>query len=556
MIFRLCLLGFLLFLTLSSGSANAQQSPYWVSNNVEQPLNDHAWILTDADPNMAFADILAAYENGAFRPALGVAAVAGTTQSTWLRIELLAQDSAPGEWVLVSRAISQRHLNIFVQTSDDLRIVRSGKQSSYREGRDINYRHPNIRLDLSDTQPTVIYLQYTDPVGSVFPLQLTTVEHLEHNNLTEHLGFGIIFGIVIGLLLYNFVLLVNLREPMYAWYVFSTSAVLFLLLDGTSFGVQYLFHEGVQPRWADRTSTGALWGFAVALFSQNLLHTKKHTPRLHLLVSALAAICFLTWVSHQLRIEWLSTKLFAPFALIGIIILVMVAVTRVMQGNRTALYFLIGHGVVFLAALIMVARTLGIIDPHDVNTYIFPAAVAFECIIFSLALAHRIQTLQQKHQLAVSASQQDPLTGVLNRRGLDAAFQHIRAKNHGEIGLILLDLNKFKAVNDTHGHDVGDILLQTVAQRIKQAVRDHDHISRLGGDEYAILIHDEDAKAAIAILSQRLNESFTAPVNHRGLELTIDAAIGYAHTRSASDANYATLYRTADQALYRSKQPA
>jgi|SRR5690554_6703177 len=172
---------------------------------------------------------------------------------------------------------------------------------------------------------------------------------------------------------------------------------------------------------------------------------------------------------------------------------------------------------------------------------------------FRPALGHRIQTLQRQHKAAVADAQLDPLTDILNRRGLDHAFQRIVQNGKGEVALLLLDLNKFKAVNDTYGHDVGDILLQAVAARIQHATRGQDAVARLGGDEYAILLHHAHVNDALARVKERLQKAFAEPVHHQGLTLHIDTCVGIAQSPVAS-ADYNALYRQADQALYQQKQ--
>jgi diguanylate cyclase (GGDEF)-like protein len=150
----------------------------------------------------------------------------------------------------------------------------------------------------------------------------------------------------------------------------------------------------------------------------------------------------------------------------------------------------------------------------------------------------------------------DSLTGLPNRSYLlDRAQRSVRdaAANGTRVALLLLDLNGFKQVNDTAGHQAGDILLQQVAKRLLGSVRDNDVVSRLGGDEFAILLtRDPDADAAAGVagrICDRLGEPFTID----GEQVQIGGSVGIAlYPADATD--YDELMRGADQAMYEAKR--
>ena len=149
----------------------------------------------------------------------------------------------------------------------------------------------------------------------------------------------------------------------------------------------------------------------------------------------------------------------------------------------------------------------------------------------------------------------DTLTGLPNRRLLhgriDAALQH--AQRHNEpLALMCLDLDRFKNVNDSLGHPIGDKLLVQVAQRLKQVLREQDTVCRLGGDEFVLLCTNTDAAAASQIASQLL-ESASQRYFIDPHELAITFSIGIAI--SPADGNtFETLSMSAETAMYRAKQ--
>jgi diguanylate cyclase (GGDEF)-like protein len=139
----------------------------------------------------------------------------------------------------------------------------------------------------------------------------------------------------------------------------------------------------------------------------------------------------------------------------------------------------------------------------------------------------------------------DPLTGLANR----ALFGTRIAEAGGTAAILIIDLDGFKAVNDTLGHHAGDALLRAVADRLRAAVRAGDTVARLGGDEFAVLLPGA-TPADAGELTLRVQESFAEPVPIDAVRVTIRASIGVAHGPLARAED---LLRDADSAMYATK---
>lgn len=149
----------------------------------------------------------------------------------------------------------------------------------------------------------------------------------------------------------------------------------------------------------------------------------------------------------------------------------------------------------------------------------------------------------------------DGLTGLANRRLFNDQLQRFvaQARRGNVFALMLLDLDRFKAINDTQGHDAGDAVLAAVGARLVQALREVDLVARLGGDEFAVLLHDPAGREAVDMVCRRIIEAIAEPVSYRGMALQVGTSIGVALCPAeAEDAD--TLYKSADLALYAAKQ--
>jgi diguanylate cyclase (GGDEF)-like protein len=151
-------------------------------------------------------------------------------------------------------------------------------------------------------------------------------------------------------------------------------------------------------------------------------------------------------------------------------------------------------------------------------------------------------------------AEHDPLTGLANRmllrRHIETALA--RQRRRGEsFALLMIDLDHFKAVNDTLGHKAGDTLLNLVAQRLRSCVRELDSVARLGGDEFAILQAATETRENVQTLARRIVEAVSAPYTIDGSPVVIGTSIGIARSHDSPDVEQ--LFHNADLALYRVK---
>lgn len=152
----------------------------------------------------------------------------------------------------------------------------------------------------------------------------------------------------------------------------------------------------------------------------------------------------------------------------------------------------------------------------------------------------------------------DSLTGLANRRAFDQTIAKLStgSRDDGEaapVGLLLIDLDEFKDVNDTYGHPAGDAVLKAVAERIGRCVRKSDMAARIGGDEFAVVLRGVPDKAPMERLSERILEAMREPVAITDGSLACTVSIGGAHC-GADDCAVEDLAGLADKALYAAKE--
>ena len=175
--------------------------------------------------------------------------------------------------------------------------------------------------------------------------------------------------------------------------------------------------------------------------------------------------------------------------------------------------------------------------------------------VWALATFADISERKQAEERIKKMALEDPLTGLGNRRAFNESLQHSLARSNrmeSNTALLLLDLDGFKPLNDTMGHDCGDAALQIMAKRLNLAIRGGDFVYRLGGDEFAVICEVIVSDAATYI-ADRIIDAINKPFEWQDTRLSLGVSIGIGvYPKDAEDAH--ALYKTADRALYRAKE--
>lgn len=177
-------------------------------------------------------------------------------------------------------------------------------------------------------------------------------------------------------------------------------------------------------------------------------------------------------------------------------------------------------------------------------------------IINYVAVFSDISAIKRSQEQLDFLAHHDPLTELPNRLLFNDRLEHAlkRAEREGhQVAVLFLDLDRFKNINDSLGHPVGDILLKETAKRITRLIRQEDTVARLGGDEFIILIEKIDDAQDVAHLAKKLTEAVGNPFSVKGHELHLTVSVGISLYPGDGEEG-ATLVRNADAAMYRAKE--
>lgn len=221
---------------------------------------------------------------------------------------------------------------------------------------------------------------------------------------------------------------------------------------------------------------------------------------------------------------------------------------------------LVSTGIALWAALQEVGPFVeGSLLEKMVTLQVFNASAALSTFFLAAVVAERREHLRERDQAEeelIRRALHDPLTGLANRTlFMDRLRQALArsARRPGDIAVVFLDLDRFKAVNDTLGHEAGDKVLRKMTLRVQRLIRRVDTASRFGGDEFLILIEDLGGQEEVITIAERLLEAIREPVLLDEGAVVVTTSIGIAFAQGPDDPPE-ELVRAADVALYRAKE--
>nr|WP_240956471.1 diguanylate cyclase [Wenzhouxiangella sp. XN79A] len=525
-------------------------------------VQDSAWVRPDDGSLERPADVLAAE---GFQPI--DALEASPEGPAWLRIPLQAPEHHAGSWKITVKRRYFRELELFVPTADGAFQRYSNSLAEYQPV-ELSAWFMVYPLTLAPGQRAELVLRAETLQGPLSPLDISIQTEAEYlgERATAMWAFGLYFGAVIALVFYNLVLYLNLRTPGHRMYVLAMTAV--LLFMGMDAGLlQNLLPEALRERELMITVTlSCLMMAATIRFFQVFSGSAERIPRISTVLTVVA-LAFLVLAGITAFAPLGAAALFGPLAqlMTSIMVFVLIAAAALAgwRGSNAAWIFLAGWSAFLIGGFVRSLIGVEAIPRTEIAEYALYVGSVLEAMILALGLSYRVgqlreQRIRAEHEQhrAMTLANQDALTGAYNRRFfenyLDTLLEDQRRSN-SESALLFLDIDWFKQINDTHGHEAGDVMLRSLTRRCLRELREGDVLCRLGGDEFAVVLRSLSGRAAVDV-ARRIHRSVTdAPVHYDGQPLALKISIGVL-ARFEPGMSRSDVLRQADQALYAAKQ--
>lgn len=388
--------------------------------------------------------------------------------------------------------------------------------------------------------------------GILLGPRIATDKQSARSNLimaTMYAAFG---GLCLGLICYNLALWAALRHRFQLWYCAMTAGLLVYAFS-TSGALAWVWPEiANNDRLRFNYLTLGLMGGAALMFARTFFEERIYQGWLGRFATGVAALIagagVFTFFLTQVAVR--TADLIFTCVFLGLGAVVVPTLWRAWRLRSNYLWlFAIAWGAPILTAVLRILGNLHVLPWNfwlDNSTML---SMSGEALLSSLAIAYRIRLLSIERDEAITGEEiarrladTDPLTGLLNRR----AFLEKAIGREGEQALHIADLDHFKSVNDTLGHDGGDEVLRVFARMLRASAPASALIARIGGEEFAIITHASEPVDPDRLLAKL--RSTRMP-----FDMQVTASIGSASGKLTTEPEWKAIYRGADKALFQAK---
>ncbi|MCA1905296.1 MAG: sensor domain-containing diguanylate cyclase [Desulfarculus sp.] len=519
-------------------------------------------VLEDPQANLDFVTIPVRSQQGAFTPLPGTDLSLGSRRSPcWVRLDLPAPKPDSGQaWFLeLEKGIIDQvdlYLPLIQPPGEWLQVAAGILRPRPPEQEDFRSQVFRLPADLDWGRPCYLRLACRMPLS--MNLRLWSDDGLLAMVYRDSLAFGLIYGVMGAMLLFNLAMYLSLRDRVYLNYLALVGSMLLaqVVMQGHLRSLLTM-PSPTLPQLQSFTMGCSL--FFAALFTRGFLLTPVNAPFWDKLLNVFMVMALgVLFLSAMNRAD-LALGLGYVAATLGPIHGLIAGWVCLRRGFRPAGWFMLAWLALLLGVLGFLLGHLGLAPKL---TLVLPASRTLAAVLLAFALTLRVRELhQEREQLAQSQrryremSMTDGLTGLYNRRyfesRLASELDHARRLDN-PLSLIMLDLDDFKAFNDRHGHLAGDQVLKALAAVLRLSLREGDCACRYGGEEFAVILPASDLEGA-RLVAERVRAGMERGLFREtpGLAAEVTLSLGVARLRDDEDAH--GLVARADLALYRAK---
>lgn len=354
-------------------------------------------------------------------------------------------------------------------------------------------------------------------------------------------------GVLLGMIIMNMVLFFSSKDNKYLFHSFFTGSLLLLLYSLS--GMQRLIFGFTSNNRL--IAFGAMAALAWILFIYSYLDIKNNMPMLNKYFRISIAFFILSLCVSEIIPNGFTYDILYLYLLItGLSIIV--SMYSYFKFNMGSIYYLIGIFILFTGFIIYILGSYGLLAWNIITFSACYPAASIETLLFTIGIIKQIKTEKEKNNKLQMEAFTDKLTNLYNRRYFeDTVMNKIIELNNerSTVSMLILDIDHFKNVNDTYGHDAGDSVLAEVAMLIKQCLRKEDILVRWGGEEFVVILPLTNAQEG-TIIAERMRTNIENHIFKYVKKTTI--SIGVAE--KTIEESFEDWFRRVDNAMYKAKE--
>lgn len=502
-----------------------------------------------------------------------------TRGDVWLRTQVRNDSSESQRWVVEFEYPFLDYVTLYT-LRQQLRDVQQSGSAVPVEQRALAHRQAVFPLELAAHETVTLYTRVASSGSKMLSYNLLTPEAFYTQNDRHNFWLATYFGMLLAMGLYNLLLFFGFKERVFLHYSLFVAGFGLAILAFNGIGT-LMFWSFLGENTSRLVALGFTFASAMAtLFAQSFLNTEAYCPRWHQVLNTFRSYCWLAVIASLLLPIPAALHLMDVTGFMAALLLLICGSYCSLRRIPSARLFVFAWSLFLLGACVFALRNMGLLPANFITLHGVQIGSALEMLLLSFALASRFNKLKRQKERAQTAmltalkkqeamleqkvaartkalehlANCDMLTGLLNRHGLArcAAEALNRNRQNGHrLALLMLDLDRFKPINDNYGHEAGDFVLQQIAKRIAHLARTGDHCARFGGDEFIIIMENIEPDDTLENIRARIDEAIRSPIKLPcGERVSVNVSIGVSTCQGTKDATLESLLREADSHMY------
>jgi diguanylate cyclase (GGDEF)-like protein len=510
-----------------------------------------------------------------------------TSSAFWFRMTVQNRSNRPAALILNVPHPTLDYLSLYVLASGGARqVIQSGDRipSHARP-----YPGPSLALPfhLAAAQSAELYLRVqADAAAVLVPIELMSEDALRASMLSERVFHGTLLGVFVALFVYNLFVLVLLRTRTYFYYVAYLPLAYLALSSLDGFGAAVFYRYSTWPGNEGLVVFSGTSFSLILLFTRSFLRTSEH-PVLDRYLKLLLGSTVILALSPFVLPRGIAYEIGVSMMFLLPTACICAGIASWRSGKTEARFYVLGQAASWIGLLLFGMLMLDFLPYHFILLEAIPLGLSVDALLLALALGDRIRILQNAKQMAEDAAHRsletrkeelertvayrtaeleaarkqaellatiDPLTAILNRRGLLERAERdleLAIRSGNPLSAVIFDIDHLKKVNDTYGHSEGDRVLCEVVAAVRKAVRATDLFGRIGGEEFLLVMPNTSSEAA-AQIAERMRAAIAQDVGAGPPRTPVTASFGVASVPERGvDLDW--LQSAADAALYGAK---
>lgn len=502
-----------------------------------------------------------------------------TRGDVWLHTQVRNDSPEAQRWIVEFEYPFLDYVTLYTLRQQRRDVQQSGSAVPV-EQRALAHRQAVFPLELAAFETVTLYTHVAASGSKMLSYNLLTPERFYTQNDRHNFWLATYFGMLLAMGLYNLLLFFGLKERVFLHYSLFVAGFGLAILAFNGIGT-LMFWSFLGENTSRLVALGFTFASAMAtLFAQSFLNTEAYCPRWHQVLNTFRSYCWLAVIASLLLPIPAALHLMDVTGFMAALLLLICSSYCSLQRIPSARLFVLAWSLLLLGAGAFALRNLGILPANFITLHGIQIGSALEMLLLSFALASRFNKLKRQKERAQAAmfaalkkqeavleqkvaartralehlANCDMMTGLLNRHGLArcAAEALERSRQYDQrLALLMLDLDRFKPINDCYGHEAGDFVLQQIAKRIAHLARTGDHCARFGGDEFIIIMENIEPDDTLENIQARIDEAIRSPIKLPcGERVSVRVSIGVSTCQGTEDATLESLLREADSHMY------